>query len=154
MGKYQPAILGGLFIGVLSSLPIVNYANCCCLWVLAGGVLVVYLQQQASPAPIATSDAAVGGLIAGAIGGLIVSIVNSLFMRAAMPTMLEEMREQSAQMPPEAMQMMERLFSGSGFGLMAILAAICIPVFAVFAMGGSFIGLAIFRKKVPPQPQV
>ena len=69
MGKHQPALLGGVFIGVLSALPYINAANCCCLWVIAGGVLVVYLQQQASPTPVATNDAVIGGLIAGAIGG-------------------------------------------------------------------------------------
>ena len=40
MTRYQPALLGGLFIGVLSALPVVNTANlCCCLWVIVGGVL-------------------------------------------------------------------------------------------------------------------
>ena len=59
MSRYQPALLGGLFIGVLSALPVVNIANCCCLWVICGGVLTVYLQQQNLPTPVATSDAAV-----------------------------------------------------------------------------------------------
>ena len=52
MQKHQPALLGGLFIGVLSVLPIVSAANCCCLWVIVGGVLVVYLQQQKKPTPV------------------------------------------------------------------------------------------------------
>jgi len=154
MGKHQPALLGGVFIGVLSALPYVNAANCCCLWVIGGGVLVVYLQQQASPTPVATGDAAIGGLIAGAIGGLISTVAQALLMRATGPMILEEMRSQSAQMPPEVMAWMERLFSGSGIGVAMILMAICIPVFAIFAMLGSFLGLAIFRKKMPPQPQV
>ena len=154
MGKHQPALLGGVFIGVLSALPYVNAANCCCLWVIGGGVLVVYLQQQASPTPVATGDAAIGGLIAGAIGGFISTVAQALLMRATGPMILEEMRNQSAQMPPEVMAWMERLFSGSGIGVAMILMAICIPVFAIFAMLGSFLGLAIFRKKMPPQPQV
>ena len=154
MGKHQPAILGGVFIGVLSALPYVNMANCCCLWVIGGGVLVVYLQQQASPIPVATGDAVVGGLIAGAIGGVIVTVANALLMQATGPMILEQMRSQSEQMPPEVMAWMERLFSGSGIGLMMIMMAVCIPVFAIFSMLGSFLGLAFFRKKTPPQPQV
>jgi hypothetical protein len=43
--KLQPALFGGLFIGVLSALPIINIANCCCLWVIGGGVLATYLMQ-------------------------------------------------------------------------------------------------------------
>ena len=46
-GRLQPAFYGGLFIGVLSALPLVNAGNCCCcLWVVAGGVLAAYLRQQ------------------------------------------------------------------------------------------------------------
>ena len=33
--KLQPALFGGLFIGVLSALPLVSVGNCCCLWVIA-----------------------------------------------------------------------------------------------------------------------
>jgi len=154
MGKHQPALLGGVFIGVLSALPYINAANCCCLWVIGGGVLVVYLQQQASPTPVATGDAVIGGLIAGAIGGVIVTLANALLMQATGPMILEQMRSQGEQMPPEVMAWMERLFSGSGIGLMMIMMAVCIPIFAIFSMLGSFLGLAIFRKKIPPQPQV
>ena len=48
--RIQPALWGGLFIGVLSALPLVNAGNCCCcLWVVCGGVLAAYLRQQNSP---------------------------------------------------------------------------------------------------------
>ena len=152
MKKYQPALLGGLFIGVLSSLPVVNY--CCCLWVIAGGVLVVYLQQQATPTPVATGDAAISGLIAGAIGGVIVSIVSGLLMRAGGPIALEEIRNQSAQIPPEVMSFLENLFSGSGITLILMMLLVCVPIYGILSMLGSLLGLAFIRKKTPPQPQV
>ena len=152
MKKYQPALLGGVFIGVLSSLPYVNM--CCCLWVIAGGVLVVYLQQQATPTPVATGDAAISGLLGGAIGGVIVSIVSGLLMRAGGPIALEEIRNQSAQIPPEVMTFLENLFSGSGITLVLMMMLFCVPIYAILSMLGSFLGLAFFRKKTPPQPQV
>jgi hypothetical protein len=152
MKKYQPALLGGVFIGVLSSLPMVNY--CCCLWVIGGGVLVVYLQQQATPTPVATGDAAISGLLAGGIGGVIVSIVSGLLMRAGGPIALEEIRGQSAQIPPEVMAFLENLFSGSGITLILMMILVIVPTYAILSMLGSFLGLAIFRKKTPPQPQV
>ena len=41
--KLQPALFGGLFIGVLSALPIISAGNClCCMWVVAGGMLATY----------------------------------------------------------------------------------------------------------------
>ena len=152
MKKYQPALLGGVFIGVLSSLPVVNY--CCCLWIIAGGMLVVYLQQQATPTPVATGDAAISGLMAGGIGGVIVSIVSGLLMRAGGPIALEEIRKQSAQIPPEVMTFLENLFSGSGITLILMMLLVCVPIYAIMSMLGSFLGLAFFRKKTPPQPQV
>ena len=62
MRRHQPALLGGLFIGVLSILPYVQI--CCCLWVIVGGVLVAYLQQQEKPEPIQSVGTAGGKLFA------------------------------------------------------------------------------------------
>ena len=71
-GMLQPAFWGGLFIGVLSALPLVKFGNvCCCLWVVLGGGLTVYLQQQRTPEPLETGEAVLGGLIAGLLGAVI-----------------------------------------------------------------------------------
>ena len=72
MSRYQHVLLGGLFIGVVSALPVVGSANvCCCLWVVTGGVLSTYLLQQNRADPIESGEAAVGGLLAGLLGALI-----------------------------------------------------------------------------------
>ena len=40
--KLQPALLGGLFIGVLSALPIISAGNCfCCMWVFKNKVHII-----------------------------------------------------------------------------------------------------------------
>ena len=55
MSRYQPALLGGLFIGVLSSLPVVSTANiCCCLWVIVGGGADELPAAAGAPAPVET----------------------------------------------------------------------------------------------------
>ena len=74
--KLQPALFGGLFIGVLSALPIINIGNCCCLWVIGGGVLATYLMQQNHPYPIAAADGALVGLLAGLIGGVLGTLLS------------------------------------------------------------------------------
>ena len=56
--KFQPALLGGVTIGVLSALPVINLANCCCAWILFGGALAAYLMQQNHPYPVETGDGA------------------------------------------------------------------------------------------------
>jgi hypothetical protein len=158
MQRHQPALLGGLFIGVLSSLPFIGGLNaCCCLWVVTGGVLAVYLQQQSKPEPLETGDAVLAGLIAGLVGGLIVCIVSYIKMLVVGPIIndaLQQARQQiesNADMPPAARDMALRMMQMmSGGGGAALLALITVPVYAVFSMLGALLGLAFFRKKTPP----
>ncbi len=85
--KLVPGLLGGLFIGVLSALPHVNLANCCCLWVITGGFLAAWLQQQNHDLPITVLDGAIVGLLAGFVGGFVhygVVLPISLFLGDAM----------------------------------------------------------------------
>ena len=95
MGRYQPAILGGLFIGVISGLPFISVINmCCCAGVIAGGVLVTYLLQQNSPVPVATSEAAIQGLLAGVIGGIVMTLITAALASViACPAMLDQIRD-------------------------------------------------------------
>ena len=155
MGRFQPALIGGLFIGVISSVPILGAANvCCCLWVVTGGVLTAYLQQNRTPEPLETGEAVLGGLIAGLIGAVITSAVAIAMSSLTGPMAFEQVRSQlesNPDIPPEVRDMVLNFVSGRGF--IFILFAINVPVFAVFGMLGSLLGLAFFRKKVPPQVQ-
>jgi hypothetical protein len=152
MKRYQPALLGGLFIGVLSSLPVVSAANvCCCLWVVAGGVLAVYLQQQSTPEPIEAGDAALSGLLAGLLGAIITVVINQLLMSVTGPLVQEQIRralDQNPDVPPEVRDFLNRITTGGGIALLQ--AAITLPVFAVFGVLGGLLGMAFFKKKTPP----
>ena len=130
MGKHQPALLGGLFIGVLSAIPIVNVVNlCCCLWVIVGGVLVTYLQQQAKPTPVETGDVVIGGLIAGVIGAVIAAIGLLVMTSLGGETFQDSIRqgmEQGGEVPPEVRDMMMRFTEPGALGLMVFI--IYVPV--------------------------
>jgi hypothetical protein len=56
--------------------------------------------------------------------------------------------EQNSEIPPEMRDTIMRLFTGRA--LWVLLLAFMIPVNAVFAMLGALLGLAFFRKKLPP----
>jgi len=150
MRRYQPALLGGLFIGVLSSLPFVNVLNttCCCLWVVVGGVLTAYLQQQGRADPVEAAEAALGGLIAGLVGALIsVPISAALALSGDVQEQMLRLIDEW-QLPPDVRDRVTGLLSGPRFVLVS--AAITVPVYAVFGMLGGLLGSAIFRKKTPP----
>jgi hypothetical protein len=156
MARYQPALLGGLFIGVLSSLPVLNLANCCCLWVITGGMLAVYLEQQNTPAPIETSAAALSGLIAGAIGGLISSLAGLFMFRMIGGGDPQQAVEQAMQnipnLPPETAEWVQSLMQGPTMAILSL--AVTVPLYAVFGMLGALLGTAFFRKKVTPDTTV
>src|SRR5438128_10465269 len=72
----QPALIGGVVMGVLSALPIISAGNaCCCLWVVSGGVVAAYLFQQNRTTPVTPGDGALVGLLAGLVGALVRTVV-------------------------------------------------------------------------------
>ena len=152
--RLQPALLGGVFIGVMSALPIISAGNCCCcLWVLAGGALAVYLRQQNSPLAIDAAEGALMGLLAGFIGGVIGVILSIPVQMMFGPIQEEWMRRILAgneEMPPEAREMAERLMAGSAMRVAGALINIVTSV--IFGMLGGLLGVAIFKKNAPPPP--
>jgi hypothetical protein len=154
--RMQPAFWGGLFIGVLSSLPIVgNFNICCCLWVISGGVLTAYLLQERSPVTIKVSDGAVAGLVAGAIGAVIAGVLTPMFMfvQGGDPTAaFDEMARGSGEIPPEVTQVFEGLRNvpvGLWYVIPFIFFIIAFPIFGTL---GGLLGAAIFKKTPPPPP--
>jgi hypothetical protein len=162
MSRFQPALLGGVVIGVLSGLPFVNLGNCCCcLWVVAGGVLTVYLQQQAkNPVPLETSEAVLGGLIAGLVGailGTVIDVALSPLVGPLQMQMAQRWIENLPNVPPEVRDQIEQAsrqgqVSQASAKILGLF--IALPVDAVMAMLGALLGLAFFRKSAPPAPQV
>ena len=155
-GRLQPAFYGGLLIGVLSALPFVSAGNCCCcLWVIVGGVLAVYLRQQNSTFAITSAEGALVGLLAGLIGGVI-GVVLSIPVEAAMGPFMRNMIERIASRPDFPAEMrdgFERLGEG-GRGPLALAFKLCVSLVAggVFGMLGGLLGVAIFKKDGPPPP--
>lgn len=156
--RLQPALLGGVFIGVMSALPIVNAGNCCCcLWVLAGGALAVYLRKQNSTIPVTAAEGALVGLMAGAIGGVIGAVLNIPMQMLMGPIQAEWMsRIASAgnnDMPPEMREMIDRMASGGALGAAGIfMSLVNIITSTIFGMLGGLLGVAIFNRNAPPQP--
>jgi hypothetical protein len=157
-GRLQPALYGGVVIGVLSALPIVNVGNCCCcLWVVAGGALAVYLRQQNSPFAVTAAEGALVGLLAGLIGGVIGTIL-SIPIAGMMGPFQQRLVDgilARPDFPAETREMIERATRGGG-GVGAAGLALqfvwMIVTGAIFGMLGGLLGTAMFKKDAPPPP--
>jgi hypothetical protein len=158
--KLQPALLGGLLLGVLSALPLVQAGNlCCCLWVLAGGATAAYLLQRGQAAPITFGDGAVVGFMAGLFGAVVwmaVSVPVELVMQPIRSMLTGRLPYGSelpdtAQLPEQARALVRALSENTA--LTFVLKGIAtFFISTIFSTLGGLIGAGLFRAKVPPPP--
>jgi len=152
--KLQPALLGGVTIGVLSALPVINLANCCCAWILFGGALSAYLMQQNHPEPIQIGDGAIAGLLAGVIGAfvwVIVSVPISAMMAPFQSEMANRVLRDATEMAPELRSIFENLAGAPAIGIGLIFGFfVMLCVSTVFGMLGGLFGALMFKKSQPP----
>jgi len=148
----RPAITGGLALGVLSSIPFINYLNaCCCLWAQAGGALAAWLLNSQRPGMLKYSDGALGGVLSGLIGAFVATVISiPVQMLLITPEAVEQARAQlqQAQMPPEFVNMIMR-FMQPGFDLSRTLISLLLNMIflGLFAMIGGIIGAAVTARK-------
>jgi len=145
----KPAIMGGLALGVLSSIPYVS--TCCCLWAAGGGALSAWLLQKQRPGGLKYSDGALGGLLGGLIGAFVATVISiPIQMVLLTPQAVDAMKAQlqQGQVPPEVVEMITR-FLRPGFDLTRTLISLLVNMvgLGLFAMIGGIIAAAIFSKK-------
>jgi hypothetical protein len=152
--KTQPALLGGVVIGVLSALPVINLANCCCAWILFGGALSAYLMQQNHPEPIQIGDGAIAGLLAGVTGAfvwLILSVPIGMAMAPLQSGMSQRMLRDASDMAPEFRALLESLSGGPVIGIGLLFGFfVMLVVSTLFGMLGGLFGALMFRMAAPP----
>jgi hypothetical protein len=152
--KLQPALLGGVTIGVLSALPVINLANCCCAWILFGGALSAYLMQQSHPEPIQAGDGAIVGLLAGAVGAftwLIASVPISMAMAPFQSELAGRVMRDAPNMTPELRRVFETMSGAPAIGIGLIFGFfVMLMVSTLFGMIGGLFGALMFKKNLPP----
>lgn len=164
--KFRPALIGGIVLGLLSSIPFVNIGNVlCCMWVIIGGAIATYLYIQKSPQPVQIGEGALLGAIAGAIGSVVAIVVGIPIGILIGNPFARMMLEWAAKMNPEqgeqALRQYERMTNAPFFEQLAAsltpLLFITILVYVIFATLGGLIAVPLFEKRkgqqaAPPLP--
>ena len=157
----QPALLGGLFIGVLSALPVVNVANCCCLWIIGGGAIAAYLEQQADPTPLTVGRAARVGLMAGVVGAfvwVIATLALDVLVAPLQQRMVAAMVQNAGDLPPDVRAIFDGLANGAAAPLRVAAGFLFHLVAGVIfstlggVLGSAFLGQPALGEPGPPPP--
>ena len=155
----QPALIGGVVMGVLSALPIISIGNaCCCLWVVGGGVIAAYLFQQNQSKPITPADGALVGLLAGLAGALVQFVVKipiDLLVAPMEQAMVQRLLDMGT-LPPEMHNMLDQYGRSNGMsGVVFIISHVVSLMFWLFVGGifstlGGMVGALLFKKQTAP----
>src|SRR3954463_16814897 len=152
--RMAPALLAGLVLGVLSSLPIISAGNCCCgLWFVTTGVLAAWLMQQNQPLPITIRDGALAGLGTAVVGTVVWAIlfvpmqaITGVWQRQ----FAEKLLDSTADIPPNVREILEasqgpaHLVFGLVIGCMLMLL-----IGGAFTTLGGLLGALLFKKNAP-----
>jgi hypothetical protein len=146
MNKLKPALLGGLIVGILSAIPLLNY--CCCIWGIGGGLLAGFLYIKSSPVPVKIGEGAVIGVLSGIIGAVLyfaIGVPIAYFISGA--NLEQTLRGAGLQLPGGL----------SGLAIFVVSGLIGGAALLVLSIVGGLISVPIFEKRKdvlpPPPPQ-
>ncbi|MFP4459752.1 MAG: hypothetical protein ACLFSQ_09215 [Candidatus Zixiibacteriota bacterium] len=153
-GILTPTLLGGVLLGLLSSIPIISAFNIiCCLWVLLGGFVAAMLYQK-DGGYLDASQGAFLGFIAGLWGTVIITAFSTLlfsFQSQSMGAQWKELVENlNMQMPGGSMDMLFKMQQNIGIYI-AFTALTWFILNSIFATLGGLIGSAILKSRNPGQ---
>lgn len=158
--KLMPALYGGIIMGVISGVPVLNLVNClCCAGILLGGFMAVFFyKKDLTPgSPLLTSgDAIQLGALAGVVGAILESIFTAVTMMAVgniggetIYNLLDSMGI-TKQMPPEALDQMEQGLKEAHLSALSVVTNFIIcPLFGLL---GGLIGYAVYKPKPGAMP--
>ena len=158
----QPALAGGMFLGVLSSVPFISAGNClCCAWVVGGGALATLLLTKQRPSGVALGDGAFVGVLSGLFGSVVatlisipVRILSARFFASQQQAMEDALRQLGLEGPMRdlALRMASPEISATTLLFTFFMNLL---VYSLFAMIGGILTVAILerRRDAGPRPR-
>jgi hypothetical protein len=132
-------VIGGVIGGVLSSIPGLNFLNCCfCLLNMAGVAIGLSMYLKANPGDkINNGEAASAGAISGAIAGVIAG-VSSLIINLLLTSVMASMYRT---LPPEFARIIGQTSVGGVVGI-----PFNLLLYGAFGALGGFLSMQLFFK--------
>jgi len=155
-GMWKPALIAGVLLGVLSTMPGLQLVNCaCCAWVIGGGILAARLYVKSSAAVVTLGRGLVLGLLTGAIGGIVYilfSIPLQIVMSGGSVRYFEQARQSLDRVPNLPPALREALATmptgGSELAVLMVLTGLLMMMaFSLPGALGGLIGVALFEKR-------
>ncbi len=149
----MPALVGGGLAGILSAIPLVNCL--CCLWIIGGAMLASYLLAKDSKVTLNAGDGAIIGAVAGLVATFTEAIVSIPF-NAMSSELFTKFTEKLSDYSQDIPQGWEKFLQGGyestwlWFFIGLLITAV---IFIALGILGGVIGISLFSKKKPPQPQ-
>jgi len=149
---WKASLIGGVVLGVLSSLPLVSCL--CCAWAIGGGVLAAYLYVKGSRLPVTLGRGVSLGLLTGFIGALVMGLflIPIQILASSGGGLAEQFRESINQLPnvpPETRRLVEELVSMNPGIIYAFAGIFTLLFYSLLGMVGGAIGVALFEKRKP-----
>jgi hypothetical protein len=150
----QPALAGGMFLGILSSVPFISAGNClCCAWVVGGGALATLLLTKQRPSGVALGDGAFVGVLSGLFGSVVatlisipVRILSARFFASQQQAMEDALRQLGLEGPIRDLAL--RLASPEISATTLLFTFFMnLLVYSLFAMIGGILTVAILEKR-------
>ncbi len=145
--KLVPAIIGGAIMGVLSSVPVLNFVNCfCCAGIILGGFFAVYFyKNNLGENELTYNDGALLGILAG-IFGVVIGAAIAAVIGTNYEQIFDNILKYADEIPPEAEEIINRLKENSG-QLFILNIAFGLIFNIIFGLLGGILGVAILSKK-------
>jgi len=145
--KFIPSIIGGVIIGILTTVPGLSVINCfCCAGIVLGGYVAVFIYfKTLGDAALSYSDGALVGLLSGIFGVLFGLMLNSI-LGITIDEVLDQVMQNIDNLPPEVEDILLMLRENKD-QLLILNLAFSILLNGVFGLLGGILGVSILGKK-------
>ena len=151
----KPALMSGILLGVLTTLPVVNLA--CLLWVGGAGILTIYFFRSENRVLISSRMGANLGFITGLFGAAVWQLLEIALIFITGPEAIKEGMQEIREMilkienlPPESFQTLEQMMElfGNPLNLNVILISLIIKflICGTLTTLGGVLGANLFCK--------